>query len=193
MDGRIALYHSDIFTRNNVGTSEQINDLYNQIKLAQQENRNPMVLNNDDCWRSSAKYPNDNWLMEAVKEMTQLAAEYYFSLDESFLHHVPDKTIKVNYWTNVNSPGAKNVLHNHQEDTFAAVFYLQAKDTGNLIYTNPANLLSQCNPASPFSRGLSIEPEDNQLILWPAWVPHEVEANPSNKERINLAFSIRIS
>lgn len=193
MDGRIALYHSDIFIRKNVGTPEQLKDLYNQIKNAQAKDISPMAQSNDDCWRSSLKYDNDTWLMEAVMEMTKMAAEFYFQTDESFLHHVPKKNIKINYWTNVNSPGAKNVLHNHQEDSFAAVFYLQAEDTGDIVFTNPANLLSQCNPASPFTRGLSLTPQDNEIILWPAWVPHEVEINPSNKERINLAFSIRLT
>jgi len=193
MDGRIALYHSDIFIKKNVGTPEQLTDLYNQIKATQNKNINPMAQNNDDCWRSSSKYDNDDWLVDAVMEMTKMASEYYFDFDESFLHHVPKKSIKINYWTNVNSPGAKNVLHNHQEDTFAAVFYLQANETGNIIFVNPANLLSQCNPASPFTRCLSLAPEDNQIILWPAWVPHEVDINPSDKERINIAFSIKVT
>jgi hypothetical protein len=28
--------------------------------------------------------------------------------------------------------------------------------------------------------------------MWPAWVPHEVDPNYSNKERINLTFDITI-
>lgn len=193
MDGRVALYHSDIFMKDNVGTPEQIKDLYDQIRNAQMNGSSEIKKSNDGCWRSFAKYKNDSWLLESVQEMTKKAAEFYFETDESFLNHVPEKKIKVNYWTNVNSPGAKNVLHNHEKDTFAACFYLQAKGTGTITFVNPANLLSNCNPASPFTRCLGFEPEDNQLILWPAWVPHEVDANLSDKDRINIAFSIQVT
>jgi len=193
MDGRVALYHSDIFIRDNLGTSEQLKDLYDQIQEAKTSNKEEISRSNDGCFRTTKKYKNDDWLMAAVQDMTKKAAEYYFETDESFLQHVPDKKIKINYWTNVNQPGASNVIHNHEKDSFAAVFYLQAEGTGDISFVNPANLLSNCNPASPFTRCLNFSPEDNQLILWPAWVPHEVYPNPSDKERINIVFSIQLT
>ena len=33
-------------------------------------------------------------------------------------------------------------------------------------------------------------PKDGLLILWPGWVPHEVEENKSDQQRINLAWGI---
>lgn len=192
MDSRLALYHADVFMKKEIGTAEQLQKLYDQIQHAKNSGASEIGKSNDGCWRSFTKYKDDSWLLEAVQEMTKQAAEYYFDIDESFLAHVPEKRIKINYWTNVNQPGASNVIHNHEKDTFAACFYLQADGTGPITFVNPANLLSNCNPASPFTRCLSFEPEDNQLILWPAWVPHEVEINKSNKERINLAFSIQV-
>jgi len=193
MDGRVALYHSDIFIRKNLATPEQLKDLYDQVQQVKNSNKGALLRSNDGCFRTNEKYSRDTWLLDAVQDMTKKAAEYYFDIDESFLEHVPNKKIKINYWTNVNQPGASNVIHNHEKDTFAAVFYLQAEDTGTITFVNPANILSGCNPASPFTRALSFVPEDNQLILWPAWVPHEVDPNPSDKERINIVFSIRLS
>jgi Xaa-Pro aminopeptidase len=32
--------------------------------------------------------------------------------------------------------------------------------------------------------------QDGDLILWPAWVPHEVETNFSDRERVNIVFDI---
>ena len=60
----------------------------------------------------------------------------------------------------------------------------------NLVFTNPANLLLQCNHKSPYTRKTGIKPEDGMLVIWPGWVPHEVLENKSNKQRINIAWGI---
>ena len=58
------------------------------------------------------------------------------------------------------------------------------------MFYNPANTLQQCNKFSPFIRKTGIMPKDGLLILWPGWVPHEVEETKSNQQRINLAWGI---
>ena len=36
-------------------------------------------------------------------------------------------------------------------------------------------------------------PNDGDLIIWPGWIPHEVEENPASHERINFAFNINLT
>ena len=167
-------------------------DLRRQILETKNTEGTALTENNPNCWRSNANYQNLDWLMKATQELTMRAAEYYFEMDEFFKGYVTQKRININYWTNVNDPGGGNVLHTHEKDCFAAVYYLDAEDTGLIHFSNPANVLNQCNRQSPFTRAMSLPPEDNSLILWPAWIPHEVEVNHSNKQRINLAFSIMV-
>ena len=52
--------------------------------------------------------------------------------------------------------------------------------------------MTECNPSAPFTADIAINPRDGDLLLWPSWVPHEVDTNFSLKERINLAFDITI-
>lgn len=193
MDSRLSLFHSDLFLRRDIGTKDQIDDLRRQILETKNTQGTALTENNPNCWRSNANYQNLDWLMKATQELTMRAAEYYFEMDEFFKGYVTQKRININYWTNVNDPGGGNVLHTHEKDCFAAVYYLDAEDTGLIHFSNPANVLNQCNRRSPFTRSMSLPPEDNSLILWPAWIPHEVEVNQSNKQRINLAFSIMVS
>ena len=37
-----------------------------------------------------------------------------------------------------------------------------------------------------------MNPKDNSLVLFPSWVPHEVEENKSDRQRINIAFNVTI-
>ena len=43
-------------------------------------------------------------------------------------------------------------------------------------------------------QGVSMLPtlKDGDLLIWPAWVPHFVEENKSNKQRINIASNIKL-
>jgi len=193
MDNKLEIFHADLFIHDNVGTDYQVADLKDQVLSAKEKNSGVIPNSNDNCWRSVHQYDRIDWLYNAVKELTKAASEYYFETDKFFSNNLIQRKIDIKLWTNVNEPGGANVLHNHEKDSYAAVYYVDAEDTGCLSFLNPANLLSNCNPLSPMTRQLVYPPVNNQLILWPAWVPHEVEINKSDKQRINLAFSIRVS
>ena len=74
--------------------------------------------------------------------------------------------------------------------SFVGLYYIDAEGTGDLIFHNPINLVSDCNPKSPFVRTVSYPPKNGNLLLWPAWVPHEVEINNSDRYRINIYLRI---
>lgn len=192
MENKLELFHADLFIKNEVGTTEQREKLLNQIIKARQDDKEAIKLSNDGCWRSYAEYTDMEWLYSAVKETVQNASEYYFDIDKVFVDNVVEKNLKVNYWTNINNPGAANTLHTHNKDSFAAVYYLQATGTGAVNFLNPANLTLECSNLSPFTRGVCVEPRDGDLLVWPGWVPHEVLPNPSDRQRINIAFSINV-
>ena len=97
----------------------------------------------------------------------------------------------IDYWTNVNEPMSKNSMHNHALHHFVACYYIQAEGTGDIVFHNPANLLEQCHPHSPFTSRMAFQPRTGDLLVWPAWMPHEVEMNTSDMQRINIAFNIR--
>lgn len=43
------------------------------------------------------------------------------------------------------------------------------------------------------SNSYRITPRDNMLILFPSYLPHRVEQNLSEKDRISVSFNINIS
>lgn len=185
------LIEANLFV-NNLGTPEQIEVLKNEALKQKEEHPNTVAFSNNGCWRSEFKYKDISWLMVGVTELLNIAMDYYKKSDPTFV----DKSKRymkpeVTYWTNVNEPGSKNVIHNHDLHHFVACYYLQAESTGSIVFSNPANLLENCHPDSPFVSQMAYPPNAGDLLLWSGWMPHETEVNYSDKQRISIAFNIR--
>jgi hypothetical protein len=187
----ITLTKADLFVRN-VGTPEQINLIIEEIKSLQHLNPDGIDRSNIGCWRWNNPCKNIDWLMNIIIDMLDCAVKVYKQEDKTFANRTELDLVSVDYWANVNLPRTRNAIHSHKPAQFSACYYLQAEGTGGLRFINPANIMAECNPGSPFIRDFRVLPKDGDLLLWPAWMPHEVETNFSNKERINLAFDLKV-
>ena len=184
------LFRADMFLESNVGTDSQYNDLMKQIKFAQQNNIKSAPHSNENCWRTETQYQHIGWLLQSLRKLLdEFIVDYRRELDSKNLDY---NKVAYFYWTNINGPRSKNARHAHVKSHFSAVYYLQGQDTGSLRLINPGNSLSDCNPSAPYIADVAFPPKDRDLVMWPAWVPHEVDPNYSNKERINIAFDIVI-
>ena len=189
------LYYCDLFTKKNVGTKKQRKYLLDKIHYLKKNNIGEADASNKDCFRSTYEYGEElDWLREVIRDFVVEIAKFYGDCDKTFRDTISQETQQcdLSIWTNVNEPGSKNILHTHKEFSFACTYNLQTEGTGNLVFKNPANTLHDCNQKTPFVRDFTIEPKDGDLLVWPAWVPHFVEENKSNKQRINIATNINL-
>jgi len=192
---QVKLVQSDAFIEHDCGTELQRDDLLQQTLAAFNDPNYPQIgMSNDGCWRSTIPYKDSNWLEQKLKETINKAVGYYMEHDPTY----PDKIKmfgppEIDSWTNVNQPGSINKLHTHEKWNFSAVYYIQGTDTGSLNLLNPANTLLTCNVLSPFMNTFSFEPQDGDLIVWPSWMPHEVEVNKSDRNRINIVYNVRFN
>ena len=175
------LFYCDLFTKKNVGTEKQKKDLLDKIHYLKKNNIDKANESNEGCFRTTYEFVVD-------------ISEFYADRDVIFKTRVHNQTQQcdLSIWTNVNEPGSINQIHTHKDFSFACTYNLQTEGTGNLVFVNPANLLNDCNQKSPFIRDFKIEPKDGDLLIWPAWMPHLVEENKSNKQRINIATNIKL-
>ena len=100
-------------------------------------------------------------------------------------------------WVNVNdSRQCMNSEHVHV-DVFSGVFYLQAPEgSGKLVLQNPAinkmwngcQLTAQKNQFT--GESIRIEPVEGNIILFPSYLPHAVETNDHDEERISISFNV---
>ncbi|MGY8864113.1 MAG: putative 2OG-Fe(II) oxygenase [Methylophagaceae bacterium] len=187
------ILHAYFFHKENVGTQSQVSVLLDDINN-QYDSEPTTSSTNLDCWRSSHVYKNTEWLTDAIMNLVKENVEYYSDMDSVFAKGMTnDKKYILTYWSNVNKPGSRNVLHSHKDAIFSGVYYVKGSGTGDLRLVNPANILGDCDSMSPFTRDFYFTPADKDLIMWPSWMPHEVETNKhASKNRINIAFDIRI-
>jgi len=100
-------------------------------------------------------------------------------------------------WLNVNdSRQCMNSEHVHG-DVFSGVFYLQAPDgSGKLVIQNPGinkmwdgcKLVQQKNQFT--GESIRIEPVEGNILLFPSYLPHSVETNNHDEERISISFNL---
>ena len=186
------LLSADLFVQPNVGTEEQQKNILDFAYSQKRQNPTEMAFSNYGCWRSEFKYENIDWLIQNILDVVHEAIKFYEGLDLTYKNKVKHYGLpRINYWTNINEPGAKNVMHCHDLHHYVAVYYIQSKNTGAINFHNPANLLENCHVHSPFVSRMSYEPNDGDLLIWPGWMPHSVDENRSKIDRVNIAFNIR--
>lgn len=186
----MSVINSSVAIFDNVGTDEQRESLLGEISLYY--NRPSLPNTNEGCWRQEIHYRTGEWLEERINVELNNVVNYYLSVDSAYKSRFSPKGFHIESWTNVNQPGSNNHLHSHKEFDFVALYYINGTETGGLTFYNPANYLVDCSLNSPFVAMHTYEPKDGDLLIWPAWMPHSVDTNKSNRQRINIAFNIRL-
>lgn len=104
-------------------------------------------------------------------------------------------------WCNINDKkNCINIEHIHS-DTFSGVFYVKVpKNSGKLCIKNTSinplwiinhqNLFSKKNQFT--SDTVKIDPVEGRLLMWPSYIPHYVEPNDHDDERISISFNMII-
>lgn len=110
-------------------------------------------------------------------------------------------------WANISPRYAFNRVHTHPGSAWSGVYYVRApENSGNLYFQDPRPQAQVYNIRfeNPESRKPGVwsevfyEPIVGRLILFPAWLQHEVQPNLSELEgeegeRISISFNIHQS
>lgn len=119
---------------------------------------------------------------------------------DTFLNYgwkVDPKRIRVReMWAIINKKDNFNIEHTHPNSYLSAAYYVKTpKNCGKFIASNP-NLISK-NYYPPIDKitqynqkNSGIEVEEGNLLLFPAYLPHKVEKNMSNEDRIVISFNV---
>jgi uncharacterized protein (TIGR02466 family) len=106
-------------------------------------------------------------------------------------------------WVNYNCKNSYNVKHIHPNCIFSGVFYLECDEMkpAKISFFHPAYDLMNYDWNNNLFRNYIennssvwyFDPKPNQLILFPSWLQHQVDYNPSDKMRISISFNINHS
>lgn len=108
------------------------------------------------------------------------------------------KHSRLAYWYNINYKNSYNIQHTHPNCLISGVFYLKVpKNSGNIVFVRPDSELAELHKidqekvTNSYTNGAYFsQAEENKLIIFPSYVPHYVEQNHSEEERISLSFNI---
>jgi uncharacterized protein (TIGR02466 family) len=103
-------------------------------------------------------------------------------------------------WANVSRNGAYNGLHNHPRCHWSGVYYVDIgddnpdwPDSGVLEFIDPRGSINIFpNPHVPFGQPLKVTPRESSLILFPAWLLHQVHPYHGARDRISIAFNANL-
>ncbi len=102
-------------------------------------------------------------------------------------------------WANVNPKGGIHPVHNHPNNYLSGVYYVQIPPGADAIqFHDPrhqptliAPRIKNYNAYNSIAAHARARP--GQMILFPAWLVHSVDPNPSDEVRISISFNIMFS
>ncbi|TDJ63819.1 MAG: hypothetical protein E2O36_02740 [Proteobacteria bacterium] len=116
-----------------------------------------------------------------------------------FLNVVPTPMDITGCWMNVKPRGAGHTLHSHPNNYLSGVYYVTAPEGADNILFHDFRMerhiiVPRFAEQTPANESLSRVPiKEGVLIMFPSWLAHSVQANPTDEERISLAFNVMFS
>ena len=102
------------------------------------------------------------------------------------------------FWININPKHSFHPEHIHAHTLFSGVFYLSATpDSGSITFKDPREVRLMVTPPTSETtlentETVSLPPTEGNALLFPAWLTHSVQQNPTNRDRVSLAYNFRL-
>jgi uncharacterized protein (TIGR02466 family) len=136
--------------------------------------------------------------MNQKEEYNVLTKELFNMQEEIFKKEfLTQKPVLGNMWANINYPGNANRPHLHPNSLFSGVYWVKAPEkSGNLMLYEPRPGAQCVMPnrkegklPPELWREVHYSPRAGMIVMFPAWLWHEVKPNESNDTRISVSFN----
>jgi uncharacterized protein (TIGR02466 family) len=155
-------------------------------------------LSNQGGWQSKDFRPGTHPEMVVLESKIKAQAEnavrdFGYREDLCFI-------LMENFWININERGHTNSVHTHDNSFVSGAYYIKASEgQGNITfyksYSQDFIIASQAvvDRYTPISASaITFKPKTGKLIMFPGWLPHGVERNESDENRISISFNIKL-
>ena len=136
--------------------------------------------------------------MNLKEEYNVLTKELFAMQEEIFKKEfLTQKPVLGNMWANINYPGNSNSPHLHPNALFSGVYWIKAPEkSGSLMLYDPRPGVHTTMPnhkegklPPELWREVHYQPRAGTIVMFPAWMWHEVKSNKSNDTRISVSFN----
>lgn len=179
-----------------VDDSETINADLEAAILARMDADAGVKRSNVGGWHSSSN------LLSWTGDAGRLLARQVIELANAHTLNTSGKAVtpawRIEAWANVSGPGHANVAHVHGAAYWSAVYYVRVgKGAGGRLVLHDPRMPAlrmhapglQLKDAAP-EQVARIEPEAGQIIMFPSWLSHGVEAWDGEGLRISIAMNL---
>jgi uncharacterized protein (TIGR02466 family) len=132
------------------------------------------------------------FLLETTKYVFDAIQNFGWKLE-------PKRVICTEMWAIINKKNNFNTIHTHPNSYLSAAYYVKAPNNcGKFIVENPHSISRHSYPILEKKTDFNIkvaklEIEEGDLLLFPAFLPHGVDENESDEDRIVISFNININ
>ncbi len=101
-------------------------------------------------------------------------------------------------WINVLGPGAAHRMHAHPNNYLSGVYYVQVQEGASTInFHDPRPQTAIIRPpvtelTADNADQVVVRVDAGDLLLFPAWLSHSVDANASELPRISVSFNLML-
>ena len=189
-----------MITENHFPTPVYIKDLHNAVQLNQYLEQRILKWSqaNKGIKKTNAGGWHSTTDMNRKEEYNVLTKELFNMQEEIFKKEfLTQKPALGNMWANINYPGNANRPHLHPNALFSGVYWVKAPEkSGSLMLYEPRPGV-QCTMPNrkegklppELWREIHYQPKAGTVVMFPAWLWHEVKSNESNGTRISVSFN----
>ena len=112
---------------------------------------------------------------------------------------IPETIVVSEMWAIINKPNDFNVIHTHPNSYLSAAYYVKAPEkAGRFVIENPNTVATHSYPAPEKKteyniKAAALDIKEGDLLLFPAYLPHKVNENKSDEDRIVISFNVNIN
>ena len=136
--------------------------------------------------------------MHTKPEYAKLTKALYEAQKRIYVEeHLDSEPYLGNMWANINPPGGFNRPHLHPNSLFSGVYWVKAPEkSGSLMLYEPRPG-AQCTMPNrkegelppELWREVHYTPRAGTIVMFPAWLWHEVQPNKSQDIRMSVSFN----
>lgn len=177
------LYFVDIYdAKENQSYKEEL------LKLSKITDGN--IRSNRNAWQSDITL----WQNEIFKPLLEKSSTIVQSIISDLSPNRPEFVIR-SMWGNVNPKGGYNLTHVHPTGWMSGVYYVELpQGCSGITFEDPrpASLMDFQQSCLVDNQHHNHQPKNGELILFPSWLPHFVNPNLTNENRISISFNVEL-
>ena len=155
-------------------------------------------LSNEGGWQSKDFLPTAFETLEILNNKILEQAEQCVR-DYGYIERFSKVKIE-NYWFNINKKGHSNSHHIHDNSFLSGAFYIKATENQGDITFYKNSLADYIITSQSFIENytqiscgaISYKPKTGKLLLFPGHLAHGVSRNPTDEDRISIAFNVKL-